>query len=227
VSERHRDPLHEVSPDDELLLSRVRAVLSPMPAVDRRHVAQVLAAVHNRRRTPWQRLTAPWDTRRGPWHLATSPIVRGATLAAAALVVGFVSRGFVMQPTTTAPPRAAAAPTAAAPTAAAPTAAPMQPVDAAADAATRPVPVQFLLGARDVPDATQVSLVGDFNDWNAGATPLALHNGVWSSSVPLAPGRHVYAFVVNGTTWLADPQAPRAADTDFGRPGSVIIVQAP
>jgi hypothetical protein len=37
----------------------------------------------------------------------------------------------------------------------------------------------------------------------------------------------VYAFVVNGERWLADPRAPQAADADFGRPGSVIIVQAP
>src|SRR5690348_1764858 len=59
-------------------------------------------------------------------------------------------------------------------------------------------------GARSVrfevaaPGAAQVALVGDFNDWNPAATPLraSSHHGVWSVTVPLAPGRHEYAFVV-------------------------------
>jgi hypothetical protein len=33
--------------------------------------------------------------------------------------------------------------------------------------------------------------------------------------------------VINGKRWLADPRAPRASDSDFGRPGSVMLVQTP
>jgi hypothetical protein len=34
----------------------------------------------------------------------------------------------------------------------------------------------------------------------------------------------VYSFVVDGSTWSADPSAPLAPDDGFGRPNSVKIV---
>ena len=85
--------------------------------------------------------------------------------------------------------------------------------------------VQFVLFA---PDAKSVSLVGDFNDWDPSATPLLISRtgGVWSTAVPLGPGRHRYAFVVDGTRWLADPAVPPARDDDFGSPNSVVTVGA-
>ena len=83
--------------------------------------------------------------------------------------------------------------------------------------------VQFVIVA---PSASNVSLVGDFNDWNANATPLELaaDSRVWSVTVPLEAGRYRYAFLVNGETWLSDPSAPPAGDDDFGRPGSVVTI---
>jgi hypothetical protein len=41
--------------------------------------------------------------------------------------------------------------------------------------------------------------------------------------VPLEPGRHEYAFVVDGERWLADPAAPTTGG-DFGTPNSVVTV---
>ena len=95
--------------------------------------------------------------------------------------------------------------------------------------ASRPGPeearlVQFVLVA---PEAARVSLVGDFNDWDETATslePAASADGLWSVHVPLPPGRHQYAFVVDGTQWLADPAAPVAESDDFGTPNSVVTV---
>ena len=81
---------------------------------------------------------------------------------------------------------------------------------------------QFVLLA---PQAASVSLVGDFNDWDAGRTPMrAVRRGVWTAVLPLAPGRYRYAFLVNGSEWIADPAAPRAGDDEFGTPGSVVTV---
>ena len=76
------------------------------------------------------------------------------------------------------------------------------------------------------PGAAHVALVGDFNDWNPAATPLRAtrHNGVWSVTVPIAPGRHEYAFVVDGERWIPDPHAPRAGAADFGSANSVVTV---
>jgi hypothetical protein len=84
--------------------------------------------------------------------------------------------------------------------------------------------LQFVLVA---PQAATVSLVGDFNDWDAARTPMRpLRSGgaVWSAVVPLPPGRYHYAFLVNGSRWLADPAAPRASDDGFGTPSSVVTV---
>jgi hypothetical protein len=86
---------------------------------------------------------------------------------------------------------------------------------------------QFVLVA---PDARQVSLVGDFNDWDRGATPLVHvaqgeRGGVWTVELPLRPGRYSYAFLVDGHRWTADPNNPRAVGDDFGRPSSVVTVR--
>jgi hypothetical protein len=82
--------------------------------------------------------------------------------------------------------------------------------------------VQFVLVA---PRAASVALVGDFNDWDPSRTPLRpAATGVWSVHVPLQPGQHQYAFVVDGKDWQPDPAAPTAVTDDFGSPNSVITV---
>jgi hypothetical protein len=83
-------------------------------------------------------------------------------------------------------------------------------------------PVQFMLVA---PAATRVALVGEFNDWDPAATPmLRAPGGAWHVALPLATGRHVYAFIVDGTSWVADPQAPLAPEGWFGARNSVLLV---
>jgi hypothetical protein len=76
------------------------------------------------------------------------------------------------------------------------------------------------------PTATNVSLVGDFNGWDAAATPMKRADGrtTWSVAVRLPVGVHGYAFVVDGVTWVVDPQAPLSADKWFGQRKSVVVV---
>lgn len=71
--------------------------------------------------------------------------------------------------------------------------------------------------------ARQISVVGDFNGWGAGETPLAVSesNGVWTASVVLPAGAHEYAFVIDGKRWVADPYALSSRD-EFGTPTSVV-----
>ena len=75
--------------------------------------------------------------------------------------------------------------------------------------------------------AASVELVGDFNEWAKGTTALRQSGvpGVWAVSVPLSPGRHEYAFIINGSRWVADPLAVSTSD-DFGTESSVIRVGA-
>ncbi len=73
--------------------------------------------------------------------------------------------------------------------------------------------------------ARSVSLVGDFNGWRRGETPLnvASKPGVWTVSLPLPPGRHEYAFIVDGQRWVVDPASLRSSD-EFGTESSVLLV---
>jgi len=80
-------------------------------------------------------------------------------------------------------------------------------------------PIRFVLDA----PAEAVALVGDFNDWDTSALPLARHDGAWSVTLRLPPGRYRYAFVVDGSHWFSDPAHPAAPD-EFGTPTSVITV---
>jgi hypothetical protein len=82
--------------------------------------------------------------------------------------------------------------------------------------------VVFVLAA---PHAARVSLAGDFNGWDPSRTRLQrVAAGVWSVGVTLPEGRYGYAFVVDGSRWVADPTAPRSLTDDFGRPTSVLTV---
>ena len=98
---------------------------------------------------------------------------------------------------------------------------PVRFVREAADTGT--APVTFMLRA---PGATRVSVVGDFNNWDASATPMA-HSGsgdLWVLNVRLPRGVHLYSFVLDGSEWRPDPSAPLAADGSFGGHNSVIVV---
>jgi hypothetical protein len=81
--------------------------------------------------------------------------------------------------------------------------------------------VKFIFVA---PKAGKVSLVGDFNDWDETRSPMvrAEKDGVWTVTLPLSVGRHVYDFVVDGT-WIADPKEPMTGD-GFGHMNSVKVV---
>ncbi len=82
---------------------------------------------------------------------------------------------------------------------------------------------QFLLIA---PNATSVSLVGDFSDWDASRFKMerVSDDGAWSITVPLPPGRYEYQFEVDGKLRITDPTRPQTS-SDFGSANSVITVE--
>ena len=156
------------------------------------------------------------------------PLPWVGALAVAATLAGFMIRGAL--PVREETPVVAASPEAA-PPAGDPIIDTAAPVSLASEATTRTgdeiaVPVQFVLEA---PKARKVELVGDFNGWDGSRTTLVrqANTGLWTLTIPLTPGRHVYAFVVNDSVWTLDPRAAKAKDADFDTEQSVIIVGRP
>jgi len=83
--------------------------------------------------------------------------------------------------------------------------------------------VQFRL---DAPRAQGVRLAGDFTGWQQSYELTRSEPGVWTVVVPLEPGVHDYAFIVDDGRWIPDPLAP-AVNDGFGGLNSRIAVLAP
>ena len=75
------------------------------------------------------------------------------------------------------------------------------------------------------PNAASVAVVGDFNGWTKSGTELTASEvaGVWTITLPLPPGRHQYAFLIDGERWVIDPTATVVHD-EFGTETSVVTV---
>ena len=204
-------------------IERVKAALRPQPPTDAHAVARVLSAVHGRTPQPTPRWREFLDWMRMP----SLSVAATGGVAVAALIVGYMLCENWTTPTLRGPDSAAPALAAAPSAAVAAVAQGSLPVVAVSSLANaeRAVPVQFVL---DLPSAASVSVVGDFNDWTIDQAPMQkFASGAWSVTIPVKPGRHEYAFVVDGKKWMADPRAAKARDNDFGKPGSVIVVNTP
>ena len=183
------------------LIARIAAELRVVPPLDERFDARVMAEIATLPQPAPARLTTVAQWLRRPRNVRISPLTG---LAAAAALTALLVWSRVPDPAAVSTMTPAAAPG----------------VLLASHGSTV---VQFVLVA---PDAKSVSLVGDFNDWDPAATPLRTASGAWSVALRLVPGRHRYAFVIDGVRWIADPLAPPAPDDDFGSPGSVVTVGA-
>ena len=108
----------------------------------------------------------------------------------------------------------------------------LRPSAPSADRAIAAAPVVIAEGTRAVsfrlaaPASSRVAVVGDFNDWDPAATPLRLSSsgGIWTVELRLKPGRYHYTFLIDGRRWEGDPSEPRAPESDFGAPVSVVTV---
>ena len=95
-------------------------------------------------------------------------------------------------------------------------------LEAAGDAEAQ-LYVQFRI---EVPGAADVALAGSFTGWRAEHHLTEVAPGVWSIMLPLSPGVHDYAFVVDGKRMIVDPYAPAVADP-FGGSNSRLFLPAP
>ncbi len=226
------------------MIERVRSTLTPLPDTNPRSVARILAAVAHETTPQPAIVRSTWLDQLRHWLRTPTLSLGGAgALAVLALTVGFLARdgmygGVADTPQLMVQRSEDATMFSAAPLSgseiasndALDTVSPLglglqQPVlQAMTDPGdeSAPVPVSFVYEGQ----AERVSLVGTFNGWALDSTPMqrASTGNVWIVSLPVTPGRHTYSFVIDGTRWVADPAAPPAPDSDFGKPGSVILV---
>jgi 1,4-alpha-glucan branching enzyme len=73
-------------------------------------------------------------------------------------------------------------------------------------------------------NAREAFLVGTFNDWQPGLTPLINPgDGNWAAELKLKPGTYEYRFIVDGR-WTEDLKSSRFATNPFGGVNSVLEV---
>ena len=82
-------------------------------------------------------------------------------------------------------------------------------------------PVNFICA---VTAAKHVALIGDFNGWQPGATPMKRQpDGCWHVQLSLSAGHHHYLFLVDDKPML-DPRAQGAARNEKGEKVSLLSV---
>jgi hypothetical protein len=200
-----------VSKNEEDMLNQAINELRVLPPLDRGAVSRIVAAATAARAA----LDDVDETVPAFLPPARSRILAWSTItgiAVAAGIAGFAIRGVVVRPVST-----------------------TETVTAPSDPGVttvkndssdlRPIPTPFALSR---PGARNVRLIGDFNGWGADSAITLTRDadGVWSVLLPLVPGRHTYAFVVDDSIVL-DPRARTAKDPDFGILRSVVIVGKP
>jgi 1,4-alpha-glucan branching enzyme len=74
------------------------------------------------------------------------------------------------------------------------------------------------------PDAKEVSLGGNFNQWNPQTNPMKKDKkGIWKTTLSLEPGRYEYRFIADGT-WENDPSCSCCVVNEFGGMNCVRMV---
>ena len=93
---------------------------------------------------------------------------------------------------------------------------------------TKPVgKVTFRLPSQAAPEADQVHLVGEFNDWDTEATPMTrLKNGEFKVTLNLEVGReYSFRYLIDHCVWENDWDADDYVDAGVaGAENSVVVV---
>ncbi len=84
--------------------------------------------------------------------------------------------------------------------------------------------VTFMLPREAASEAQNISIVGDFNNWDKEANPMKkLRNGDFSATVQLEKGRsYRFRYLIDHSKWENDRQADRYASNPYGSEDSVV-----
>jgi len=86
--------------------------------------------------------------------------------------------------------------------------------------------VTFKLSEVIFDSATQVNLVGEFNNWELDSMPMnKLKDGDFSISIYLEKGQeYQFKYLIDGWRWVNDPDSDKHVPNGFHSENSVIIV---
>ena len=75
------------------------------------------------------------------------------------------------------------------------------------------------------PEAKEVSVAGNFNQWNTQANPMKKDKkGIWKATLSLEPGGYEYRYFADGN-WENDPSCSSCVTNEFGGRNCVRIVE--
>jgi hypothetical protein len=100
-----------------------------------------------------------------------------------------------------------------------------EPAEQIAVASAPVVTAEGVVFSVEAPDASEVQLAGDFNDWMPELTEMEPAGGIWFKTLRLAPGRYRYRYVVDGE-WRCDPCNTAMQPSPFGGYDSLIVVES-
>jgi 1,4-alpha-glucan branching enzyme len=76
------------------------------------------------------------------------------------------------------------------------------------------------------PHAKTVCVVGSFNGWTPEVDALVkVRAGEWKGTLMLPKGVYQYMYVIDGKTWVSDPEAHRTLEDGFGRINGLLVVE--
>lgn len=83
--------------------------------------------------------------------------------------------------------------------------------------------VKFSLEGEQYTNAKSIVLVGDFNLWKIGETPMKKTKGVWSVSLDLETGKNYqFRYLIDGNIWENDPESDGYINSGLGSENSVL-----
>jgi 1,4-alpha-glucan branching enzyme len=71
-------------------------------------------------------------------------------------------------------------------------------------------------------EGRRLAVVGDFNGWDPGADPMEYHDGTYTKTITLDPGRYRFRYLGEDGQWFNDDAAHGYEDNDHGGHDSIL-----
>ena len=89
----------------------------------------------------------------------------------------------------------------------------------------------FVVPTTELPEnvvISDISLLGDFNNWESSANPMAFNkrDNAYKATIELPAGTYHYRYLINGYLWYNDWEADDYATSDSGADNCLVEIEA-